>query len=200
MKQSQGEFIRELREQKGYSIEELADRAGISGKTISRLENGQSTARGYTLKKLAGALNIPIETLTKPKHETVNNIISSSDGAEMTTLKKLNLSALVVIILPLANIVLPSYFYIKNSHLQLIKEIGSKIVSFHILWFIATCMALIAAPFAFRNFGFSNVTQLGSLIFTYLFFWALNIFFIIYAGIQLNNSNQEPLKNWPNIV
>lgn len=39
-----GRFIAELRKSKGMTQEEMAERLGVSGKTVSRWENGQKPA------------------------------------------------------------------------------------------------------------------------------------------------------------
>jgi predicted ATPase/transcriptional regulator with XRE-family HTH domain len=55
-----GQLLRNLRMQAGLSQEELAERAGISARTISDLERGQrSSARFETVRMLADALELP---------------------------------------------------------------------------------------------------------------------------------------------
>jgi transcriptional regulator with XRE-family HTH domain len=52
-----GERIRELRRQRGISQKDLADRAGISPDTLSRLERQPRTScRTRTIARLAAAL------------------------------------------------------------------------------------------------------------------------------------------------
>ncbi len=50
--------IKELRNLKELSQEELSEKSGLSLRTVQRLENGESTPRGDTLKRLADALEI----------------------------------------------------------------------------------------------------------------------------------------------
>lgn len=50
--------IARLREQRGISQEELAQRARVSVKTISRLERGQHSGRPGTLNRVAEALGV----------------------------------------------------------------------------------------------------------------------------------------------
>jgi transcriptional regulator with XRE-family HTH domain len=58
-----GEKIVALRESKGWSQETLANKAGTSVKTISRLENGGNEGRGGTMQKLAEALGVDLAEL-----------------------------------------------------------------------------------------------------------------------------------------
>ncbi len=51
-----GDRIREQREKKELSQEDLAERMGVSNQTISRLETGTSVAKIDTLLRLASAL------------------------------------------------------------------------------------------------------------------------------------------------
>ena len=59
-----GYQIKEVREAKGMTQEELAQLSGVSRVTISGLENG--TERGTTSKtllKIASALGVPVEQI-----------------------------------------------------------------------------------------------------------------------------------------
>jgi transcriptional regulator with XRE-family HTH domain len=53
-----GQRIREARIGKGMTQQELADKTKINVRTIQRIENGEVTARSYTLNILAGALEM----------------------------------------------------------------------------------------------------------------------------------------------
>ncbi len=57
--------LRELREDALLSQRDLAERAGVSQTTIVHAEQGQDV-RFITARKLAQALNVPAEELTKP--------------------------------------------------------------------------------------------------------------------------------------
>lgn len=50
--------IKELRESKGLSQEELSENAGVSLRTIQRMENGESVPRGSTLRTIASSLDV----------------------------------------------------------------------------------------------------------------------------------------------
>jgi transcriptional regulator with XRE-family HTH domain len=57
--------LRRLRREAALSQQELADRAGTTQETISRLERGHNAARGSTIRKLANALGVEPRELMK---------------------------------------------------------------------------------------------------------------------------------------
>ncbi|HAF97092.1 helix-turn-helix domain-containing protein [Paenibacillus sp. FSL K6-1566] len=59
-----GAYLKQIREDKGLSINQLAQAADISGSQISRIENGlRGIPKPQTLRKIADALEIPYEEL-----------------------------------------------------------------------------------------------------------------------------------------
>ncbi|QQZ62054.1 helix-turn-helix domain-containing protein [Paenibacillus sonchi] len=59
-----GNYLRQLREHKGLTINQLASLAGISGAQISRIENGRrGVPKPATLRKIAEAAVVPYEEL-----------------------------------------------------------------------------------------------------------------------------------------
>lgn len=56
--------VKELRENKGFTQEELAEKSGVSRTIISKLEQGKSvTTMTDTLSKLASALEVNVSSL-----------------------------------------------------------------------------------------------------------------------------------------
>ena len=62
--------IKELREQKGISQEELAHRAGLSRTGMGFVETGKRWPRLDTLMKVAQGLNVTVDELLKGLHKT----------------------------------------------------------------------------------------------------------------------------------
>ena len=58
-----GDKVRDLRKERGWSQQELADQAGISMQTVSNLETGRHVPGIATLSKIAGALGVPLSDL-----------------------------------------------------------------------------------------------------------------------------------------
>lgn len=57
------ERLRELRNLRALSQDELARAAGVGRATLSRIERGETGAHGRTLRKLAEALGVGVEEL-----------------------------------------------------------------------------------------------------------------------------------------
>lgn len=58
--------LQAIRERAFMTQLELADKSGVAKTTVNRLERGHHAARFSTIKKLAQALGVPPEELTKP--------------------------------------------------------------------------------------------------------------------------------------
>jgi len=55
--------LRELRDDQGWSLDELAERSAVSRSAISLIERAQSSPTAAVLDKLAMALNVPLASL-----------------------------------------------------------------------------------------------------------------------------------------
>ena len=61
-----GQVIKELREKRGMSVEEFAEKTGIGAKSIHGIENGEISAKaleGWPLDNIAKALEVPKEVI-----------------------------------------------------------------------------------------------------------------------------------------
>jgi transcriptional regulator with XRE-family HTH domain len=78
------ERLRYIREQAGYSQQNLADESGVSQHTISEIELGRRKPQGRTLRKLAGALNVEVRDFygesEYPKGEAPPSLQPSFNG------------------------------------------------------------------------------------------------------------------------
>ena len=93
--------VKNLRIRKGYSQEELAEKSGLSLRTIQRIENGETEPRGDSLQRLAVAFEVsPDEILDWDVYEDKGVLIG------------LNLSALSFIVFPLLGILVPLIIWV----------------------------------------------------------------------------------------
>jgi transcriptional regulator with XRE-family HTH domain len=75
-----GDIIKEARQLKGLTQEELADRTNINLRTIQRIENGENKPRLNTVRSLAGELGLELnafkEYLNTTKKSSVGDLIA----------------------------------------------------------------------------------------------------------------------------
>ena len=188
--QAIGQEIKSRRINLGLSIEALSEKSGVSARTVQRIENGETTPRGHTLKVIAEALNCDITELTQP--------LKKAPVDEKESVKWLNLSALVVMIIPATNLIIPFFLWMKYQKTELLITVGGRILSFQILWTIVTSIGLILAPFLVRLFEPPLLNTTGSVILTYVIFWLYNIASILNTAQKIQNEQWE--KVHPNVI
>lgn len=158
----------ELREKLNLTQEELAEKSGISVRTIQRIEAGLQP-KGYTLKALAKALEINEYKL----------IVKSE--INVTMLKLINLSSLPFTLLPPLNIVLPLIIMFARKQFN---SVTKQIVSIQILWTILSSIIFMISVLM------KSKLQLGSRFILVIMIMLIvsNVFIILRnaAGIDKN--------------
>lgn len=82
-----GKKIKELRKAQNRSLDDLSKVTGVGKATLSRLENGKVGGNIATLKKIADALNITLDSLVEGaelKKEEVFNVMSKQELKDIT--------------------------------------------------------------------------------------------------------------------
>ena len=119
--------IKELRNRKGFSQEQLAETAKINLRTVQRIEGGETEPRGDTLKRIAHALNVAPDEL-----------IDWIEQEDKLFLVFLNISALCFIAFPLLGIIVPlAIWVLRKDKIKNINETGKRLINFQI-----TCLLL----------------------------------------------------------
>lgn len=70
-----GSRLKQLREMRGQSIRSLALTAGVSASFVSQLERGFTNASVASLRKIAGALGVPVADLLDPNPTHSNGVL-----------------------------------------------------------------------------------------------------------------------------
>ncbi len=88
-----GKFIKELRKEKNMTQEQLAEKMGVTDKSISRWENGKTMPDISILSVLANELNCTIPELLNGRRmtkeelidlrETINNLIEYESNQQI---------------------------------------------------------------------------------------------------------------------
>lgn len=76
------ERLRHIREQAGYSQQELADESGVSQHTISEIELGHRKPQGRTLRKLAKVLGVEVRDFFEEAPKVVKGSVHFQLDAE----------------------------------------------------------------------------------------------------------------------
>ncbi|EGK10219.1 transcriptional regulator with an addtional conserved domain protein [Desmospora sp. 8437] len=86
------ERLREGREARGLTIQELSERVGVSHQSISKYENGKAVPSGMVFQKLLFTLNLPIHFFYKPIHRGIEDsvVFFRSKAATTSRSKKLH--------------------------------------------------------------------------------------------------------------
>lgn len=176
-----GEKISQLRKEKAWSQEDLAERSGISVRTIQRIENNGSKPRPFTLQTLAKALEVEVSRLLKQEEKA-----EQEPAIDFSILRQINLAVFVHVILPLGNIFLPLIIWRKNRQSALVKEVGSKIITVQILWTLTTLLLLVLTPLiSLLISGEVQVGQFPAVLFVYLLSVVLNVLMTIQSAQRL---------------
>ncbi|WP_265521505.1 helix-turn-helix domain-containing protein [Oerskovia flava] len=81
-----GSEIRRTRQRLGLSVEQLADRSGVSLGLVSQLERGQGNPSFQTLTRLADGLGMPLVALLQGAQERVDPVVRASARTRMPDL------------------------------------------------------------------------------------------------------------------
>ncbi|AUS97508.1 hypothetical protein CDQ84_15210 [Clostridium thermosuccinogenes] len=75
-----GKNIQNQRKQKGYSLDELAKRSGVSKSMLSQIEQDKANPTVVTVWKIAHALDLPMQELLESASDNIIEVIRSDDA------------------------------------------------------------------------------------------------------------------------
>lgn len=165
-------IVQQLREEKNLTQSELAEKSGLSLRTIQRIEAG-NIPKGFTLKTLANIFE------TEPE-----KLIPSKEIVKLDRAKLINLSSLIGLLIPFGGVLFPLILTYKTKDSKN-KELGKSIVSVQIILAVALAVSQIASPFIQKLLSLHFPLFLVPLLF--IFF--LKLLIVILNGISLNNKN-----------
>lgn len=176
--------VKILREKMNMTQNELAERSGLSLRTVQRVEAG-NILKGFTLKALAQALNIqPEDLIITPKQET-----------DIQRAKKINLSALAGLIIPYGGIIFPAVLTYQTKDLKN-RELGKSIICIQIIISVIFSVLMIISPFIQKLLSL----KFPLFIIPLITFLGLKLFIIIKNGISLNKTHNLSIKLKTNFI
>ena len=181
--------VKKLRINKGLSQEVLADEAGVSLRTIQRIENNETVPRGDTLQKIAIALNTSPDEIVEWKIQEDNNY-----------LMLMCLSALSFLFFPLLGIIVPLTLWIlKKDKLKNANSVGKSILNFQITWSFLLFLNYIYFFLSFQRITFGGLlTEIEfNLVNTFLpvaILYVLNISMTLYNAYRIHKNKKTQYK------
>ncbi|WDF64345.1 helix-turn-helix domain-containing protein [Flavobacterium sp. KACC 22763] len=169
--------VKLLREEKNMTQNELAEKSGLSLRTIQRIEAG-SILKGFTLKTIAEALETNPENLTFKK-----------ESVQIERAKLINLSVLSGLIIPFGSVIFPLVLTYKTQD-PINKEIGKQIVSLQIVLSLILSVLMIASPFVQKSF----TLKFPLFIIPLIAIFSLKLIIVILNGISLNQNQNLAIK------
>ncbi|GAA3729293.1 MULTISPECIES: helix-turn-helix transcriptional regulator [Flavobacterium] len=169
--------VKFLREEKNMTQNELAEKSGLSLRTIQRIEAG-SILKGFTLKTIAEALETDLE-----------NLIFKKENIQIERAKLINLSVLSGLIIPFGSVIFPLILSYKTKDATN-KELGKQIVSLQIILSLLLSVLMIASPFIQKSF----VLKFPLFIIPLIAILSLKLLIVILNGISLNQKQDLAIK------
>lgn len=177
--------LKKIREEKNLTQEELAQKSGISVRTIQRIEAG-TLPKGYTLKALALSLNVsetellPEEISTEDiKIEKPNVRAENTEVFNSNLIKMINLSSLPFAWFPIANFLPPLLIMLfTKEKSQIIKQIISLQV------FLSIISPIIFMLVALLKLGS------GSVLVTLVFLALANVYIILRNAYEIDKKHK----------
>lgn len=178
--------LKKIREKQNLTQEELAEKSGLSVRTIQRIEAG-TEPKGYTLKTLASSLDVSENDLLTPviaiDESVVDNPIVEEAILEienepienLTLIKIINLSSLPLCWFPIANFLPPLLIMLISKHKS---PIVKQIISLQII------LAIIA-PIIFMLVVFLKLGK-QSVMITIITLILADIYIILRNAYQLD--------------
>ncbi|MEM8527501.1 MAG: helix-turn-helix domain-containing protein [Bacteroidota bacterium] len=174
--------IKKIRAQQSYTQNSLAQRTGLSLRTIQRLEASNNQPKGHTLKMLAEAFDMPPSVLLEQFQKIDENQI-----AEKRSIQFINLSILSFIGIPFGNIILPLILWSIKRKSKLVDESGRRILNFQIIWWVITAVLLSISPFLSRKL-FSGIPVI---LYVLLLAYAFNLVVVFVTAMKLKKEDYD---------
>jgi XRE family transcriptional regulator, regulator of sulfur utilization len=136
------------RTRSGLTQEELANRCGITARTIQRIESGTTTPRSFTLRSIATALNVSFEELNEAMP---GMFIATDPGSSETNVEQhrhflhmLCLSCFSYLLIPYLHFLVPVYLLRKEKVTDLsVLRSARNIISAQVYWVVANTIVLL---------------------------------------------------------
>jgi len=179
--------ILSARQHNGLTQEELADLAGLSVRTIQRIEAGETLPRSYTIKAIAKALGQRYEDLVAVADEEPVAPPAGSFLRDKHFLRLFNLSCFSYLIIPWVHFMLPNYLLKKENGLQeKTIELGRGMIRQQVYWTVSF-HALLLLTLAYN---LVQVMMLDNRSAHISYFWPCAAMYLMNAILIMKNASR----------
>jgi transcriptional regulator with XRE-family HTH domain len=198
--------LKEHRLAKHLSQQDLADRSGISLRTVQRIEKNESAGSPYVIRALCKTLGIETDSLLQRADHDGHNAFQGeiSEPAPLNKyLKYINIGSFSVLLFPFLNLVVVTGLYLifkKKFVIPNDRATARKILSLQILWSVTTLIILIFTPLIDHWFLHSGeVLEIPLFIWIYLVLLFSHLLITMLVTNRLN-TGKDPIPYIPTIV
>ncbi|MCG8331738.1 MAG: helix-turn-helix domain-containing protein [Chitinophagales bacterium] len=187
--------IKSLRNQKGLTQKELAEKAGVSLRTIQRIEKKEVVPQVYTLKQLAKAFDLEEDFVfcieEKPAPESCNKLALP---------RYINgISVLLSFFPPVNLLVLVCLRHFKRGLSTNLT--AQKIISFQMIWTVLLVLSIFLYPLlSYIIAGQTMVGEFPVSLATFMLFIFINIAVSWHVALKLNKSEFNLLSSIPILI
>jgi transcriptional regulator with XRE-family HTH domain len=173
--------LRKIREEQNLTQEELAEKSGLSVRTIQRIESG-ITPKGYTLKALASGLGVHEKEVLPPEvhDEEVTDeqpvlMQEETETVRYSLVKIINLSSIPFAWFPIANFLLPLLIMLFTKQKS---SMVKQIISLQIF-------SAVIAPVIFMIVALMKLGS-GSVLITMILLTLANLYIILRNAYEID--------------
>lgn len=128
------EKVLQLRKQAGLTQQQLADQAGLSLRTIQRIEKGSTKPYGHSLQVLAEALDHPLEAFTA---------MEETKAASPDQLRIMNLMTLFGFVFPYGQLIMGIWGYRRLRGIPSLAPAARRILNFQLFWLLISHVLMV---------------------------------------------------------
>ncbi len=176
--------LKDYRELQHLTQEELAEKSGVSVRTIQRIEAG-TPPKGHTLKTLAKALHVEEKNLVEAAQ--------ADQKVNYTKVKVINIATILFILFPPLNIIIPLLlmWIFKEYH-----KLSKQIVSIQIVWTIFSVIAVVLTALTRNWFWLPDEIVLIVMVILVL----VNVFIILANAAKIDKENRLAIQLNFNVI
>jgi len=209
--------LKQIRNERILSQQELANLSGISLRTIQRIEKSESKGSPYIIRSLCKALDIDPQSIDFESDdlnenaadqlqriqdiELIGRIKMKNDcGKEI---KYINFSSLIVLLFPFANLIsAPIFYFLFKKKLDTASNrTALKILSFQIIWSIGTLLFMVSTPLVISWFSSIPASMLDIPMFVWVYWFMLFFHLITTLVISFHlDKKDHPVQFIPNVL